>query len=530
MENRTQHREAENTGKSVATLCLGNGRAGALANIPVVSPDIFAHALVHMTRSGQRLVAFCALPRNGSAGQERDLTSPPGAFQLIAALADDAHQHIHLLSTMVEDSFASLTPRLPQAHLFEREMYEKYGLLPEGHPWLKPVRFSKTGGPGVGIMDFYRVEGDEVHEVAVGPIHAGIIECGHFRFQCLGELVMHLEISLGYHHRGAEQLLVGGPDMRSLPLLETISGDASIAWTWAWCALMEGLSGMAPSPGGQVLRALGLELERLANHTGDLGALAGDVGFLPTQAWCGRLRGDWLNMSALLCGSRFGRGFVRPGGTAFDVDAKLLVLLKERLEATARDVEGALAVLWNSPSVMARFTGIGKVEQKDARDLGLVGLAARACGLERDARRSHPMDGVPASPDPATAPWGDVHARARVRHEEIRSSVAFCRRLLENFLDIGDEAPDSALAASAQPGVISQLAPDSIAVSLVEAWRGEVCHMAVTGADGRIRAVQCVDPSFHNWAGLALALRGQQISDFPLCNKSFNLSYCGHDV
>ncbi|MDR0339295.1 MAG: NADH-quinone oxidoreductase subunit C [Desulfovibrio sp.] len=509
------------------TLFVRNGQAAAMASVPVLSFGMFAHSLQTALRDGARLSALFAL-----AG--RPETKDEAPCRLVAVLALDAAGLVQILAADVENAYPSLTPRIPQAHLFEREIHERCGIVPEGHPWLKPVRFSRLAGPDVGHADFYRIDGDEVHEVAVGPIHAGIIECGHFRFQCLGELVMHLEISLGYHHRGLEAHLVGGPDKRSLPLLETLSGDAGIAHAWAWCSVIEALSGREASPRGQLLRSLALELERLANHTGDMGALSGDIGFLPTHAYCGRLRGDWLNMTAMLCGNRFGRSFLRLGGVTFDPDRALSDQLKKRLHATARDVRGALRALWDSPSVMARFTGIGKISAEDAAALGLVGPAARACGLERDARSSHPLDGLPAPPELVSAPWGDVLARARVREREIQTSIAYCHRLLEDFIgtDREDGADDHPQALSA-PGQMADpapvLTPDSIAVSLVEAWRGEVCHVAVTGTNGRLRAVSLVDPSFHNWAGLAMALRNGQISDFPLCNKSFNLSYCGHD-
>jgi Ni,Fe-hydrogenase III large subunit len=369
------------------------------------------------------------------------------------------------------------------------------------------------------VTDYFRVEGADVHEVAVGPVHAGIIEPGHFRFQCHGETVLHLEIELGYQHRDAERALLGGPGPRTLPLAETLAGDTTVGHATACAQAVEALAGVEPPLAAQALRSIGLEFERLANHTGDLGALANDVGFLPTAAYCGRLRGDFLNMTALLCGNRFGRGLVVPGGAGWDLDRERAAELAARLKRTMADVENAVELLWSSPSVMARFEDAGRLLPETADDIGLVGPAARACGLQRDVRHDYPSGFYRFAQVPvATGSTGDVFGRAMVRWLEIQKSAEFLRERLAN-------PPSGALGADAGP-----LRPEALTVALVEGWRGEICHVAVTGADGRFSAYKVVDPSFHNWFGLALALRNQPISDFPLCNKSFNLSYCGHDL
>jgi hypothetical protein len=230
--------------------------------------------------------------------------------------------------------YPAVTPDRPLAHYFEREIFESCGLRPEGHPWLKPVRFP-PGGPAIGDADFFQVSGSEVHEVAVGPVHAGVIEPGHFRFNCHGERVLHLEISLGYQHRGVEDA-ARWPDKRS-DVAETLAGDTSTGHATAYCQAVEALAATPCSPRALSWRAVALELERIANHIGDLGALAGDVGFLPAAAYCGRLRGDALNLSALLCGSRLGRGWVRPGGVAREPGAQVVAERKQRRAVAGRD-------------------------------------------------------------------------------------------------------------------------------------------------------------------------------------------------
>jgi Ni,Fe-hydrogenase III large subunit len=252
---------------------------------------------------------------------------------------------------------------------------------------------------------------------------------------------------------------------------------------------------------------------------GDLGALSGDVAYLPTANFCGRIRGDFLNMSALLCGNRFGRGFVTPGGTLFDMDADRIAELERRLDAAEKDTTIAVNLLWDTQSVMARFEDTGTIDKATAVELGLVGPAARASGLARDVRCDQSA-GIWrfAQLTVSTCETGDVFARAYVRWLEVQRSIQFIRERLKEL-----PGGDTRVRQDA-------LAPDSLAVALNEGWRGESCHVAITGGDGRFVRYKVVDPSFHNWPALARSLRDQEISDFPLCNKSFNLSYCGHDL
>ncbi|MEW5736698.1 MAG: NADH-quinone oxidoreductase subunit C [Thermodesulfobacteriota bacterium] len=489
-----------------------NGEALPLSSVPVFDlPRFREEVIAHAAEGGRISALFAARAESGT--------------RLYAVLCSPLREQLGLMAAEAAGSYPAITPDCPAAHWFEREIFEQWGITPEGHPFLKPIRFEPSRKTGkaegrVGVTRFFSMSGEEVHEVAVGPVHAGVIEPGHFRFQCHGETVYHLEISLGYQHRGVERALAGGPEARTIRYMETLAGDSTVGHGSAYCAVMEALSGTQAPPAADAVRAIAAELERMANHIGDMGALAGDVGFLPTANYCGRIRGDVLNLTALLCGNRFGRSLLVPGGVRFDLDPERKDRLCRSLDAVERDFASAAGLMMGAPSVLGRLQGTGTLAQELARKIGLVGVAARACGLSHDVRTrlsygAYRFDILPAS----TFHSGDCFARAYVRLLEVEQSLAFIRRQL------AAQMSGTGLAREINP-----LGPGLLAVALTEGWRGEICHVAATDEKGRFSFYKVVDPSFHNWFGLAYALRGQQISDFPLCNKSFNLSYCGHDL
>jgi Ni,Fe-hydrogenase III large subunit len=519
MSDKTQSRAEKSgapgdTGDSV--LWIKSGTAVALDDVREVSIAVFRNACLKACRAGARLAALCTLPGEDEA--------------ILAVLADDAggRQGLVRAPVPVSRSYPALTPELPQAQLFERELFEWRQIRPEGHPWLKAVRrhadleakFKKKiyGAPAMP-HPFYRMEGDSVHEVAVGPVHAGVIEPGHFRFQCFGETVFHLEIQLGYQHRGAEAMLLRASPNRRLAVAESIAGDTAMGHSLAHCTALEALAGVEVPRTAQVLRSVALELERLSNHVGDLGALCNDVGYLPGASWFGRLRGEFLNLLMDISGNRFGRGLIIPGGVRFGVTPQQQPDFLSRLRVAERDLRSTAGPAFDAPSVIARFEHTGIVTRHIAEDIGLVGPAGRASGCDRDVRRDHPFAAFRNTPIPvAVETTGDVMARARMRWRETEHSIGFVTEQLERYAD-------TALNVPMQP-----CKPRMLAVAMAEGWRGEIVHVAATDAEGQLAVYKIVDPSFHNWFGLAQSLRNNQISDFPLCNKSFNLSYAGYDL
>jgi Ni,Fe-hydrogenase III large subunit len=435
------------------------------------------------------------------------------------------------------EAVPSLTARHPAAQAFERELWEQTGLVPEGHPWLKPMRYEGERQRQMDQHPFFQLRGPNVHEVGVGPIHAGVIEPGHFRFMCHGETVEHLEIQLGYQHRGVEALLRQRPPHLSTPLVESIAGDSVMAYAWAHAAALEALWADArgaatrghDDEATQASRAVGLELERVAMHLATLTGLVTDVAYGQPAGTYQRLRTAIINASQRVCGNRFGRGWVRPGRAA-PLTPALHQDLLATLQAFQTDFEQVNHLVTASRSVQARLQGVGTVSPQAAQDLGLSGVVARASGLPLDLRQQHPhglyahhpVDAVTQAQAPTV---GDCWSRCVQRMREAEASTRWLIDRLQ--APEGAEPSDAARTSGAAP---DSLPPHRLAVGWTEGVRGPVLVALETDAHGALRHVKVQDPSLANWFGLAWALRGQQISDFPICNKSFDLSYCGNDL
>lgn len=442
-----------------------------------------------------------------------------GCVRLFVVLADDKNANLMISSAIFgadEKSYECITNDVPSFHIFEREFYEQFGIEPLNHPWLKPVRLNQDN------YEFFDMKGDEVHQVAVGPIHAGVIEPGHFRFMCNGETVYHLEIMLGYQHRGVEDLMVKAP---SNQLAESVCGDSVIAYNTAYSQVMEILKGISVSDKAQLIRKACLEMERAAIHIGDLGAIAGDIAYLMGASVFGATRTLVINTMLEFSGSRFGRGMVTAGGVNYDLSDEKIERALKTFDKVEKDVTRMTNTMLKNSTVMSRLEKTGTVSEERAREVGLTGMAARACGVSLDSRFDFPDKwneelGIVRKSIKGT---GDVNARFKLRYKEIIQSFSIIRKIFAKLVEHKNEP----IIAE---GLDNENVKDCLALSVVEGWRGEVVHIAMTDGTGNLTRYKIKDASFNNWYGLALAVRNNGVSDFPLCNKSHNLSYCGNDL
>ncbi len=459
-----------------------------------------------------------------------------GALRFYMILLNDTTAEImvtsHCMEYYDETVLPSLTALHPALHPFEREITERFGVRFSDMPWPKPLRFAfdrYDRGSTIDNYPFYRMEGGSLHEVNVGPIHAGVIEPGAFRFICNGEQVLHLEIALGYQHRGVEHAFTATDNrLRQFCLAETIAGDSAVAHASAFAEAVEKLSGHERPTELERERAIALELERMAMQIADTGALSMDVGYQLGQVACEALRTMTINTTQAWCGNRFGKTLVRPHGTNHPLSPEKAEMICRNVAEIARRYDEVLRDLKSSPTVLARFEQCGIVPREEMQRIGGVGQAARASGVERDIRSSHPWGSYAKElhHEPHVKRHGDVMARLMQRGHEVMQSAEYIDTLVKSYLEkhAGHENP------CPRPDYEAPLAAESLSIGLVEGWRGEICHVVITDAEGRIDTCRIKDPSLHNWLALALAVRGEGISDFPICNKSFNLSYCGHDL
>lgn len=455
--------------------------------------------------------------------------------QLITLVLDTKNNSAHIWKTDLHgNSYGSITPSIPQGHWLERTLWDMFGLFPQGHPRLKhnllhepyPADFlpltdsvAKETSPQHRNYHPMPVEGDGIFEIPVGPIHAGIIEPGHFRFSCLGEIIFNLEIRLGYVHRGVEKRLTEIPWKNQRFVAEAAATDTVAANALANSIVLESLLDVEITPKANFIRSISLEIERIAMHLADLGGLAGDIGFLAVSTSFARLRGNALRLGELMAGTRFQRAFICPGGVVSDPTSRLKEIQKLS-RILKKEIDSVVDFFLNNQGTRDRMENIGKVSHKLAGDFGLVGIAGRASGIVYDARQ-HFAHGAydEIKTQIAVETGGDVLSRAKVRVRELDYSLQMIDELIEKM-------PTGEILVS----VPEKLRANKIGLAIVEAHRGELIHLAFTDGEGAINRYAIKDPSVNNWTGLAIAVRKNLVADFPLCNKSFSLSYSGHDL
>jgi len=436
--------------------------------------------------------------------------------------------------------FPSIAAKHPAANWFEREVMDFFGLIPEGHPNLSRVALHDDWPNGVwplrkdfagdrpvprvaGVFHPFRpVSGEGVFQVPVGPVHAGVIEPGHFRFGVAGEPILYLQLRLFYVHKGTEKRFEQRPWHHGVFLAESVSGDTSVGHALAYAHAIERLAGVDVPIRARALRTVLLELERLYNHIADIGAIATDVAFIIPASRAQALREGLLRMQDQLVGTRLMRGAIAVGGLKRDVlngGGSALLTYLGGFEAAFTEL---FTLLIDSGSFTDRVDGTGTLTPQAARDLGIVGMAARASGLDTDFRRDHPHDLYDHLRfDVPVETGGDVRARLMVRAREIEQSLSILRQVLE-----GLPARRAAPIIAPTP---RQLPARASALGWVEAWRGPCTHWVATDARGDIDRVKITDPSYLNWPAIVQASPGNIIPDFPVVNKSFNFSYSGND-
>lgn len=476
--------------------------------------------------AGGRLLALW-----GADDRDRD-----GRFRIYAAFLGKEGVVVfeHQMEHGEEPKYPSLAEIFPCALHMERAAHDLFGIVsmePDHRGWLRhggwpntafPLRRDFEGTQQFSINSqpypFVQVEGDGVHEIAVGPVHAGTIEPGHFRFSVVGEKVLRLEERLGYTHKGVSKRFEEMSQSEGHRLAARLSGDSAVAFSWAYCAALEAIAQVSCPPRAAKLRALALEHERLANHLGDLGALGNDAGFAFGLTQFSLMKEDLLRANSSAFGARYLFDFVQPGGVAANLPEEATRLLLDHYKVLEGRVSGLRAIYDNHAGLQDRFRDAGILDQELAEKLGAIGLAGRASGLSFDLRVDCPWAPYDVlKPNLVTQLRGDVAARVQVRFDEIFDSLRLCRMILEDSLS----GPIQTNCPVAEPGLLS--------LGLIEGWRGPVLIALESGPGGTIRRCHAHDPSWQNWPLLEYAILGNIVPDFPLINKSFNLSYSGHD-
>ncbi len=498
---------------------LSNNQVVDIAALEITEYDQLAEVCA---KNKFRCVNSCVIP------YEYDSEGELKKIQVFYVVSNNLFYFLTSAVLELGKEYNSIGAKLASWVNFEREIYEDYGVRFVNHPFLKPVRFSHNRAIDMELKDypFFKINGEGIHEVGVGPVHAGVIEPGHFRFMCRGEKIDHLEIQLGYQHRGISELLKNKSILKLKTIIESIAGDSTVINSTLYASAIEALAKIQIPARAAAIRVIGIELERIALHFSTLSGIANDVAYLTGAAFAGATRTYVINSLQSICGNRFGHGLIGIGGVNFDIDDKLRDELLATLTMVLDRAETLEKNMLNSSSVLCRLENTGIVSCDVARSTGFTGVTAKAAGLNIDSRRHMGNSFYNKYSDELfenATRNGDVHSRACQRFAEIKSSLKMVIDMLKNL-------PEGMIKAEFDLGQI-QVAPKSLVFSFGEGPRGENSHLIVTDDKGE-KALSYVprDPSFLNWLALALSVRGNQISDFPICNKSFDLSYCGSDL
>ena len=518
------------------TLLLAERRAEHVSDVRVVRGNE-----MHCTVRPAAVPALAAHLRFGFGAEltfmaASDRRADSGEFEITYLFAPErGNWFVHATAAVPEADprIVSLATFHYPASRFEREIYDLFGIVAEGHPDPRPLvrhafwpadyfplrkdatprEFTDDGRP----FPFTEVGGEGVYEIPVGPVHAGVIEPGHFRFSVVGETIIDMKSRLYFTHKGTEKLFEGREPAAGVELAERISGDTTIGHSLAFCQALEAAAGLTVPDRAKYLRVVLLEMERLYNHVGDFGMIANDTGYAVAHSHCFRIREQLLRLNKRLTGNRLLRGGIVPGGVRYDLPPDLDLAVE--VEAALQDFDEIVELTLANTLVMDRLEGTGHLGTRTARDHGALGYVARASGIDTDVRRDHPFAAYGGLEFRVSLfESGDVKARTFVRVEEAREAVRLIRQAV-------DRLPTGTLASP-----LDRVPPFEPAFGLVEGWRGAIIHWVMADRTGRLLRVKIMDPSFLNWRPLSYALLKNIVPDFPLCNKSFNQSYSGNDL
>lgn len=495
-----------------------------LTALEILSPEQWQKRTKELLRSNCRLLSIFALPADSQDLEEKK--------SLCSILAQDDSAILHILRSNLLSEYQSFSLDFPQAQLFERDLFEQSGVRVLGHPKLQPVRFNKpyplSENPSQraipGKIDVFSATESDLQQIGIGPVILTNQESAHFRFQCFGETVINCEICLGFEYRGLEYLLAQVPPRRRIALVECIAGKIGLAHAFAHCLALERLAGVHIPQRARLMRRIALELERIVNHLNIFASIASICNCLAIYNELKKILDNLARIFVCICGSRFGRNLICPGGVRYIPDNDLCLHLLKCLKVILSVASNLIENFLNKNQILEYLQERGKLDSEIARQFACVGVIARACGLPLDARFSSPLSSDPQTTNtPILEYGGDILARLLVRQREILASKLQIETDLHLLAEISE---DSSLRAN----LPEHLPPLHLSVGQVESSFGELSHIVLNDALGHPAFFKIIDPSFHNWQALAFAMRGAKIEDFMINYASFGLSAAGHDL